>query len=202
MSASIISILTVIFALGAAVVAFIFIVPEKKRAKLNTIGKLLHDLFNFKFLIIEKIFQFCYIFATASCIISGFFTLFSFEDRYYGYGVYSSEWVGWYGFLIMILGPIAVRIVYEIAMMAVLAVKNIIQINNKLKNQNEDADEASPFGIPSKKDYVAEQAEEVPAAPVAPVAPVAPAAPVSKFCTKCGAPNDANGICTNPACPK
>ena len=40
---------------------------------------------------------------------------------------------------LVILGPIAVRLSYELVMMAVLAVKNIISINSKLRNQNEGA---------------------------------------------------------------
>ena len=47
--------------------------------------------------------------------------------------------MGGKGILLMILGPIAVRLSYELVMMAVLAVKNIISINSKLRNQNEGA---------------------------------------------------------------
>ena len=145
----ILTVLCILFALSAAVLAFIFIIPEKKRAKLNTIGKFLHDLFNFKFLVIEKILQFFYVLATAYSIILGFFMLFQVTENYhysyYGSSYYTTEWVGYYGFLVMILGPIAIRIAYEIMMLAIIAIKNIIQINNKLKNQNEDNSDASPF---------------------------------------------------------
>ena len=36
----------------------------------------------------------------------------------------------------MILGPIMIRLVYELLMMAVLLLKNVISINNKLRSQN------------------------------------------------------------------
>lgn len=55
----VIAILALIFALGATVMAFIFLVPEKKRANMGKLGKFLHDLVNFRFLIIEKICRRC-----------------------------------------------------------------------------------------------------------------------------------------------
>lgn len=180
MSMAVISILGFIFALAAAILAFIFIVPDKKRAKLNKFGKFLHDLCNFKFLIIEKILQFCYVFATAFTLISGFFMLFQIETSYYSY---RTEWVGYRGLLMMILGPIFVRITYELFMLALIAVKNIIQINNKLKNQNDDAVDADPFATPDVSEYYTP-------------APAAPAAETS-FCPYCGTQKKPDEFCSN-----
>ena len=47
------------------------------------------------------------------------------------------EWAGGYGLLLIVFGPIIVRIIYEALVMFVLLVKNTIQINNKLKSQEE-----------------------------------------------------------------
>lgn len=44
-----------ILAIVATVLAYVFIVPEKRREKLNAFGKFLHDTCNFKYLIVEKI---------------------------------------------------------------------------------------------------------------------------------------------------
>ena len=66
----------VILAIAATVLAFIFIVPEKKREKLNAFGKFLHDTCNFKYLVVEKLLQALYIFLTAYFILQGFFMLF------------------------------------------------------------------------------------------------------------------------------
>ncbi len=179
MSMAVISILGFIFSLAIAILAFIFIVPDKKRAKLNKFGKFLHDLCNFKFLIIEKILQFCYVLATAFAIVCGFFMLFWVET--YDFYYYSStEWYGYYGILMMILGPIAVRIGYELMMMALLAVKNIIQINNKLKNQNEDATDVDPFAAPAVAEYVPQQQ------------PV-----MMTTCPYCGTPKNPDEFCPN-----
>ncbi len=47
----------VLAAIAAMVLAFIFLVPEKCRAKLNGFGKFIHDTLNFKYLIISKVLQ-------------------------------------------------------------------------------------------------------------------------------------------------
>lgn len=196
---AVITVLPILFAIVATVLAFIFIVPEKKRPQLNKIGQLLHDVVNFKFLIVEKILQALYILSTAYTILTGFFMLFYVEPGYEG--VYYSrdpQWYGGYGLLIMVLGPIALRLAFELLMMAVLLIKNVIQINNKLKNANEDAPEGTnPFAAP-----VMPSAPAAPVAPVAPVVPEAPAAPAAPaatvFCPRCGATIKGGHFC--PCC--
>ena len=197
---SLIPIIGIFLALAATILVCIFIVPEKKRAKLGSFGKFLHDLCNFKFLIVEKIFQFFYILATAYCLIGGFLMLFQVETIYH-YGLYNSytttEWVGYRGLLVMILGPIAVRIGYELFMLVIIAIKNIIQINNKLKNQNEDEKKDAPVAPAAP---VAPVAPVVPAEPVFPVPPVEPVAPIveepqQNVCPNCGAPKLPHEFC-------
>ena len=48
-------VIALVLAVVATVLAFIFLVPEKRREKLNAFGKFLHDAFNFKYLIVEKV---------------------------------------------------------------------------------------------------------------------------------------------------
>ncbi len=121
-------IIGIIFAIAATVVAFIMIVPAKKRAGLSKPLQWLHDVLNFKSLLIEHILKALYIFNTALCLIGGFFMLFSVE--YPG-----GPWVGYIGLLFIILGPFIVRLVYEGAMLAVLYFKGITEINEKLVPQ-------------------------------------------------------------------
>ena len=160
-------IIATILAIIATVAAFILVVPESKREKLGRFGKFLHDAVNFKFLIVEKILQALYIFVTAYLILCGFFMLFMAPETWTG-----RHWLGGYGILLMVLGPIAVRLCYELLMMAVLLLKNVISINRKLKNQNERAD-ADLFAVP-------ELHRTQPSQPTAPVTPVAPAAPAQR----------------------
>lgn len=153
--------IALVLAIAATVLAFIFIVPAKRRDKMGKFGKFLHDTCNFKYLIVEKILQALYIFFTALVIFIGFFMLFC------------SDWSGWMGgkgILIMILGPIAVRLSYELIMMAVLAVKNIIAINNKLRNQNDGPAAADVFAAPDMSVFKKDE----PAAPQAAPQPETP----------------------------
>ena len=117
-------ILGAVCGLAAAVVAFIMIVPDQKREKLNPFFRYIHDLFNFKSLWIEKIMKFLYIFETLACIGIGFFMLFSVAP-------FTRSYMGLYGILLILLGPVVVRILYEFIMLAILAVKNLIELNNK-----------------------------------------------------------------------
>ena len=176
-------ILALISALAATVLAFIFIVPEKKRKKLNKIGVLLHDILNFKFLIVEKILQALYIFCTAFVIMAGFFMLFQFRSYYY-----RTYWGGGWGLLLMIVGPIVIRLVYEGMMMAILLVKNVIQINNKVEapvgEDGKKADEADIFGVELPFSAPAKEVE----------IEVAPA--TAAFCSNCGAKVDGGLFCS------
>ena len=172
------SVLSIILAIAATVLAFIFIVPDKKKEKLNKFGKFIHDTVNFKYLIIEKILQALYIFFTAFVILYGFFMLFIVTD-----GIFGGTWMGGYGILLMICGPIVIRVVYELLMMFILLVKNVIKINNKLKDQNAGQDKGDVFTAPSFQ-----RENKV---------PDAPAAPAAKFCVKCGTALGEDGKCPN-----
>ena len=52
-------IISFLLAIVATVLAFVFIVPEKRRETLNAFGRFLHDTFNFKYLIVEKTLHIC-----------------------------------------------------------------------------------------------------------------------------------------------
>ncbi len=169
-------ILALVLALVATILAFIFIVPAKKRARLNKFGKFLHDTVNFRYLIIEKILQTVYILATAFNILFGFFLLFYVEPGYSNY-YYSSPsvWYGGYGLLTMFVGPIVIRLVYEGLMMGILLIKNVIQINNKIKVEGE-ANKGDIFAGPE-----IEKEEK----------------PSSCFCQNCGKKVRAGAFCSH-----
>lgn len=132
----------VILSVIAVIAAFIFIVPQKRRAKLNHAGRILHDIFNFRSLIAEKIYQGLYIFYTVWAIILGFLLLFSYSTDYFG----NRTWLGGYGLLLMFFGPIVVRLIFEFLMMALLLVKNVISINNKLRAPSNRTYDAERYG--------------------------------------------------------
>ena len=166
-------VIALFLAIFATILVCVLFVPESRRAKLGKVGKFIHDTVNFKYLIIEKILQTLYIFLTAYSIMLGFVLLFYVKPAQESY-FYSTpaEWYGGYGLLIMVLGPIAIRLVYEFLMMAILLVKNVIQINSKLDASG--ASQPAPLAP-----------EAAPAAPAAPVAPAAEEA-TPGFCPHCG----------------
>lgn len=130
-----------VLALVTTVLAFIFIAPEKMGRVRNGFVRFLHATVNFKYLFIEKIMQALYIFSTCSVILTGFLMLFIVVDGYY-----SSTWLGGYGFLLMLLGPIVIRIIYELFFLMLLLVKHVAQINKKLapaKTEDAEKDEFS-----------------------------------------------------------
>lgn len=193
MSISTIYILGTVFGLAATILACFFIVPENKRPSLNKFGVFLHDLFNFKSLWLEKILQFFYILSTVTVVLTGFFMLFWTEEyttySYWSYGYETHyEWVGYYGLIFLIAGPVIIRIVYEASMMLILAVKNIIEINNKLghgKIFNNIAD------INKKLDKICNDGSENEVKEEPKKTP-----PTKQFCAFCGNLLDENGKCT------
>ncbi|MBO4563732.1 MAG: hypothetical protein J5772_09025 [Clostridia bacterium] len=123
-------VLGTIFGIIGAVAVCIFIMPESKREQLKNSKFLLflHDAVNFKSLLIEKFLKILYVVCTCVCILTGFFMLFS---KAYGTSLALR------GLGMMILGPIAIRIAYELVMLLIIGVKNIIQINNKIEGDSD-----------------------------------------------------------------
>lgn len=128
-----------VISLGLTIVACIFLMGENKAKKLNNFWYTIHKLINFKSLIISKILKFLYVFSTCVAICIGFFLLFSVKSYggWYGGG---KTWMGGYGIALMILGPIVIRLVYELLMMFVILVENTIAIREKLTGKPADDD--------------------------------------------------------------
>lgn len=169
-------IITVVSLLAALVLSIIFL-PKASRERMGNGGRFFHDLFNFRHFFIGDILKFVYIFLTVSTILEGIYVLIE---------------VGGEGLLIMLLGPVVIRLAYELIMMFISLVENVSDINKKLKGQPTQAPQAptAPFTPPVQEpvDY---------ASFVKPVTPVTPAeqAPQQEkavFCTNCGAKCEAD----------
>lgn len=174
-----------VLALVATVLAFIYIVPEERREKMGSFGKFLHDTCNFKYLMVEKILQALYIFSTAAVILFGVLMLFRTE---YNYWTDSRIWMGGYGLLIIVLGPIAIRLSYELMMMAILLLKNVIAINRKLPDKPGSAG-GDVFAVPDMQE-LRQRREAAPS--------VQKTAPRHAYCRVCGT-ELVNDVC--PKCP-
>ena len=109
----ILCILGVLGAIACTILVFIYILPEKRKNSLPKFLQIVRRILNMDDLLIEKILKALYIFSTLFCIIGGFFMLFNFSSNIYG----QLTWYGWRGFLMIIIGPIAIRLAYEALMM-------------------------------------------------------------------------------------
>ena len=177
MDIQIVAIVSLVLAVVGAILTFIFIMPAKKRASLPKFLQVLHDIFTFKGLMIEAILRFLYVFYTLFCIVAGLLMLFGVEVR--GYKV-PAEDTFQVGLLLMILGPIILRLAFELLMLAVLLVKNVIEINKKLSKKTGETKAPAAPSVAAK--YAAAAAPAAPARPAAPApqaAPVRYAAPVA-----------------------
>ena len=184
-----VSVIVCILSIIVSIILAALFLPTKKRDQLTGFSAWLHDLFNFRTLVIEKIFKYLYILSTCVCIIGGFFMMVSavFSDYNVGQQLLT-------GLLTLVLGPIAVRIVYEVVMMFILLVTNVLEINKKMKNQP-DGEPAPAKTVPTYQQPAYRQPTYQQPIYQAPV----PERFV--FCTRCGTKYDANkGNC--PSCGK
>lgn len=122
-------ILGLIAAITCTVLLYVFVMPKKKDGKLeNKFLQGLHDYFQFKRLYVEDIMKFLFMLLSLLCVGVGFFMLFSGYASYWG--GYTSYFLP--GLMLMVLGPVILRITYEMVMLTILMVRNTIEINNKM----------------------------------------------------------------------
>ena len=139
-------ILTIAATIALTALALIFIVPENKNIKFGKFGKLLHDFLSVKHLLIEYILKGIYVLATVFCVAYGVFMnilpefAIRFDPFKFGVGWGGPEGI-LVGILFVVVGPLVVRVIYEIAMLFVLLVKNTMDIRNRICNR----DDESPF---------------------------------------------------------
>lgn len=119
MSVSLAVIIGLIAALVLTVLVYIFILPERARKRLAPILQFVHDLIHFRTMLIESISKLLYVFCTFGCIVAGILLLFVPNVLA--------------GLLVLIAGPLVLRIMYEMIMLYVLHVQNLISLNRKMK---------------------------------------------------------------------
>ena len=125
-------ILGIMAAIILTILAYVFVMPKKNDGHFShPVLQKFHDVFHFKKLYLESILKFIYVLATIFCVCVGFFMIFGYREvwGYYDMGKSSTALIG---LLVMVLGPIALRLTYESLMMFILLVKNAMEINNKI----------------------------------------------------------------------
>lgn len=128
----------VIVALILTVAIFIFLLPKWRDGTFgNKFLQFLHDYFNFKQIFIEYILKFLFVFLTFMIIFGGIYVIFApaFDD--YEWTKMSDSIIP--GLAIMILGPVVIRLLYEACMVTILMLKNVVELNNKTKDESPTA---------------------------------------------------------------
>lgn len=191
----------VIISIILTILLVVLVVPAKRREGLPKFFQVVHDICNFKGLLLEKVLKVLYIFSTINVMLTGIFTWFS--------GGYNFGMTFLTGLLILVLGPILVRLAYEFLMLFVLLVKNVIQINNKLNGRSDNPFANNIDLNQFKNSNAPEQNYTSPYAQ--PVQPIQPEQPVVqnnyqpqqnndsvRFCTTCGTKITGNtDVCPN-----
>ena len=128
-------ILSAIVTVIAMIFIYAVIMKEGNYSNLSPLCKKLHDIFNFKKLLLESVLKFCYILCTVACVVTGAFMLISV------YGYYEDP-MFFMGLITIVLGPIAIRLTYEASMMFIILVNNVVKISKNLEVLKEKAVEA------------------------------------------------------------
>lgn len=113
------TVIAFIIAIAAGIMIYFMFVKDNKPVSENL--QKLKDLLDFKTMLIEPILKIVYIIGTV------FIILFSF-------GLISLNFVSF--LMVLILGPIAIRIVYELMMINIMIWKNTKEINDNIKAKN------------------------------------------------------------------
>ena len=114
-------VLALIVSVVCTILALVFIMPEKRRERLTGVWRFLHDLFQFRWMIVEKLLKGLYLFGTLFFVAFGFFLLFTYDAVI--------------GVFLLLLAPIALRLVHELVLLFVMLVKNVMELNGKLSQK-------------------------------------------------------------------
>ena len=110
------------------ILLYVKVLPRKMDGKIeNKFLNWLHNYFYFKRFYIEDILRFVFIVTSVLSFCIGFFMLFSVTEWWTGTRSNFAM-----GLAIMVGGPILMRLLFEVQMMAITAIRNIIEINSKM----------------------------------------------------------------------
>ena len=118
-AAGVIGILVLAVALTALLV--VLVLPKEKDGHLPSVFQMLYDLFSPKTLVMEKLLQILYVFLTCLAVLYGIVVFFS--------GFFSGFQNLALGLVILAVGPILLRVGYELILLLVMQVKTTREIH-------------------------------------------------------------------------
>ena len=138
-AAGVIGILVLAVALTALLV--VLVLPKEKDGHLPSVFQMLYDLFSPKTLVMEKLLQILYVFLTCLAVLYGIVVFFS--------GFFSGFQNLALGLVILAVGPILLRVGYELILLLVMQVKTTREIHQKLTQMTEGGDRPLPLDVSS-----------------------------------------------------
>jgi hypothetical protein len=135
----------ILVSIAATVLLFIKVLPAKFDGTFSKkIFQRIHDYFNFKKFYLESIVKGLFTFLSIACVVGGVLmatfgnTIWFISKIIYGNGagwIFRSYIINFLGCIaIAVLGPIVLRLVHEGIMMFIILVKNVVEINKKMKD--------------------------------------------------------------------
>lgn len=140
-SAGVLGILALAVALTALLM--VLVLPKEKDGRLPSVFQLLHDLFTPKVLVIEKLLQVLYVFLTCLTVLYGIVIFFN--------GFFTGIGNLVLGLLVLAVGPLVLRVLYELLLLLVMHVKTVREIQRKLDDVLWDAP-PSPSPWPDREE--------------------------------------------------
>ena len=176
-------IVCLVLAIALAVVICVLVLPKGRRPHLRGFLAWLHEYFNFNILMVSTLLKILYIFIACLVLFSGIYVLFAINA------------LG--GLLIIIIGSVLVRLLYEFLMLLVIAANSLIQIRRAVSGETSNPEPVQwqpPAPAPAPPGPNPYSYAQQPAPP-----PPGAVEPRIVYCTQCGARYDANtGPC--PSC--
>ena len=111
-------VIALVLSIIGGILVYIFFVSPKKENKLSSLFNWVKEFLNFDKMMIEVILKVVYLISTIFVILT------SFSFIAYDFGLF---------FLNLILGPIFIRLVYELILINICIWKNTTAINKKMK---------------------------------------------------------------------
>lgn len=156
----------------------VLVLPKEKDGHLPAVFQMLHDLFTPKVLVIEKLLQVLYVFLTCLTVLYGIVIFFN--------GFFTGIGNLVLGLLVLAVGPLVLRVLYELLLLLVMHVKTVREIQHKLDGGLWTAPSAAAYAPEEKAEPAPEPEKNQPMAHCSACGTWYPQ--VQDRCPLCGAP--------------
>lgn len=168
----------VVLAVALTALLVVLVLPKEKDGHLPGFFQLLYDVFSPKKLVVEKLLQILYVFLACLAVLAGLFTFLG--------SLFRLDMIGLLGGLfLLVVGPLLLRLAYELLMLLVIQVKTTREIHQKLTRLAPPDPE--PLKDTAPEEGPPQEAPPTPQEPTVPKIPLHPAPDQTMVhCPACG----------------